>query len=89
MKFISLIAIVIVLALTMTVMTGCAYYEGGMQIVDTTFKFDKAIIFLPNGESIEGKVDSWLDFENSDMIQVKIDKVTYLTHSSNVILISE
>jgi hypothetical protein len=57
--------------------------------MDTTFKFDKAIIFLPNGESIEGEVDSWLDFENSDMIQVKIDDVTYLTHATNVILIAE
>ncbi len=65
--------------------SGC----GNMQAFDTTFKFDKAIIFLPNGESIEGEIDSWLDFENSDMIQVKIDGVTYLTHATNVIMISE
>jgi hypothetical protein len=62
---------------------------GNMQAFDTTFKFDKAIIFLPNGESIEGEIDSWIDFENSDMIQVKIDGVTYLTHATNVIMISE
>lgn len=59
------------------------------QLIDTTFYFDRAIIFLPNGELIEGKVESWANYENSDMTQVKIDGKTYLTHSSNVILISE
>ena len=77
-----LITLAVILAITLS---GC----GNMQAFDTTFKFDKAIIFLPNGESIEGKIDSWLDFENSDMIQVKIDGVTYLTHATNVIMIAE
>ena len=67
-------------------LTGC---EGGMQLMDTTYKFDRAIICLPDGTKIEGKCDSWLDYENSDVIQVKIDGVTYLTHYSNVILIAE
>lgn len=67
--------------------SGCEY--SNMQVMDTTFNFDKAIIFLPNGESIEGEIDSWLDFENSDMIQVKINGITYLTHATNVIMIAE
>ena len=65
-------------------MVGC-----NMQMVDMTYSFEKAIVYLPNGEVVEGKVDSWLDFENSDMIQVKIDGKTYLTHISNVVLISD
>ncbi len=56
------------------------------QIIYLDYKFNYAVIFLPNGEKIEGKVSSWNDYENSDMVQVKIDGVTYLTHSANVIL---
>ena len=44
---------------------------------------------MPDGEKIEGDVTSWKDFDSSDMVQVVIDGKTYLTHSSNVILISE
>ena len=65
-------------------MTGC-----NAQLVDTTFKFDRAVISLPNGEVVEGKVDSWRDYDNSDQIQVKIDGVTYLTHAANIVLIAE
>lgn len=78
-----LIAGILIITLVLT-MVGC-----NMQAFDTTYSFEKAIIYLPNGEVVEGKVDSWLDFENSDMIQVKIDGKTYLTHITNVVLISE
>lgn len=62
---------------------------GNMQVFDTTYSFEKAIISLPNGEVIEGKVQSWTDFEDGDQIQIKIDGKQYLTHISNVVLISE
>ena len=65
-------------------MTGC-----NRQIVDTTLTFDKAIISLPNGEIVEGKVTSWKDYADGDQIQVKINGKTYLVHSSNVALINE
>ena len=58
------------------------------QIIDTTYSFDKAIINLPNGEIIEGKVDSWKDYEG-DQIQVKIDGKAYLVHAEDIVLISE
>lgn len=38
---------------------------------------------------IKGRVESWVDFEVGDMIQVKIDGATYLTHPANVVLIAE
>lgn len=65
-----------------------------IQLFDTTWSFERAIISLPESGGykyfyVEGAVESWKDFEGSDMIQVRIDGVTYLTHSSNVILISE
>ena len=75
----------VVLAAVMGVMlSGC-----NRQIVDLTYKFDRAIVALPNGEVVEGKLDSWLDYENSDQIQVKIDGITYLVHSGDVVLIEE
>ena len=62
---------------------------GNKQFFDTTYSFDKAIISLPNGEIIEGKIDSWTDYADGDQIQVKIDGVVYLVHSSDIALIKE
>ena len=59
------------------------------QVIDLTYSYERAIISLPNGEIVEGKVQSWTDFEDGDQIQVKIDGVTYLTHASQIVLISE
>lgn len=58
-------------------------------IVDMTYSFERAMIQLPNGEIIEGRVSSWMDFEDGDQIQLRIGDKTYLTHISNVVLISE
>ncbi len=70
-------------------MTGCMQI-GNQQIgLDTTRTFRWAIIQLGNGELIEGSVDSWRDFDESDVIQVTISGITYLTHYSNVILTTE
>lgn len=65
-------------------LTGC-----NKQLVDLNYIYDRAIIKLPNGEVVDGKVQSWTDFEDGDQIQVKIDGVTYLVHSSQVALINE
>lgn len=59
------------------------------QIFDMTYSYEYALLWLPGGELVEGKVDSWRDFDDGDQIQVKIDGVTYLTHFANVVLISE
>ena len=56
------------------------------QVVDVTFSYERAIISLPNGEVVDGKVQSWTNF--GDKIQVKIDGVTYLVHSSQAALIT-
>lgn len=58
-------------------------------LVDLTYKFDRAIISLPNGDVVEGAVDSWTDYEDGDQIQVTIDGTTYLVHSENVVLIND
>lgn len=59
------------------------------QIIDTTYSYEKAILSLPNGEIVEGKVQSWKDYDDGDQIQVKIDGKQYLIHSEDVVLISE
>lgn len=66
-------------------LTGCGF----KQVVDTTFRFDSAIVSLPDGTVVSGKVQSWMDYEDGDQIQVKIDGTTYLVHSSNIVLIAE
>lgn len=62
---------------------------GNKQLFDTTYTFDKAIISLPNGEVVEGKVDSWTDYKDGDQIQVKVNGAIYLVHSSNIVLIKD
>lgn len=69
---------------TLLTLTGC-----NKQMVDLTYSYEYAILSLPNGEVVEGKVSSWTDFEDGDQIQVRIAGKTYLVHSSNIVLISE
>lgn len=64
-------------------LTGC-----NVQPVDLTFHYDYAYISLPNGECVEGEVDSWRDFEDGDQLQIVIDGVTYLTDTTRAVLIS-
>ena len=65
------------------VVTACNY-----QVIDLTYGFDYAYIKLPNGEIIEGNVESWRDYEDGDQIQVTINGKTYLVHASNCTLVS-
>ncbi len=82
MKKIVIIALIIALCLTLT-----ACQIGNRKIgFDTTQTFRWAIIQMGNGELIEGPVDSWRDFDESDAIQITINGVTYLTHYANAIL---
>lgn len=62
-------------------------FKGNRQIIDTAQRFDHAMIKLADGEIVEGRVDSWRDYENSDQIQVTVNGTTYLVHSTNVTLI--
>lgn len=78
-------ALIFVIIIIVSLLVGC----GNKTLIDTTYSFERAILILPNGEVIEGKIQTWTDYENSDQIQVKIDGETYLVHSSNIVLISE
>lgn len=61
---------------------------GNRQTFDFTYTFDEAIISMPDGSVVKGSVDSWKDYEDGDQIQVVINGVTYLVHSSNIVLIN-
>ena len=82
---------IIALALTLAVLAASALLltACNKQMVDLTYSYERAILSLPNGEVVEGKVSSWTDFEDGDQIQVRIDGKTYLVHSSNIVLISD
>lgn len=84
MKKIIALLLAVILVMGVLLLAGC-----NKQVVDLTYSYEYAIIGLPNGEVVEGKVTSWTDFEDGDQIQVKIAGKTYLVHSSNVVLISD
>ena len=85
-----LIAIIAVIVL---ILAGLVIYweitHGNRSLLDTKNRFDYAIISLPNGEVVEGKVSSWLDYSDSDVVQITIDGKTYLTSYVNACLIDE
>ena len=82
------IALIIFLAITLVSCTGCY----NKQPFDTTHDYDRAIVYLPNGEIVEGRVSSWTSwtsFGDGGAVQIKIDGKTYLTHICNVCLIDD
>lgn len=81
-----IVALLLGLTLAVSTLTGCG--KGNKDVWDTVYAFDYAIIELPNGEVIEGEVQSWCDYEG-EQLQVKINGVTYLTSSTKCILIAE
>lgn len=69
-----------------TMLAGC----GNLQVIDTTWNYDDAIILRGNETEDEGHVEAWRDYDDSDMIQVRLSNgKTYYTHGSNVILIDD
>lgn len=78
------VILALVLVAGLVLLAGC-----NKQMVDLTYSYNRAILSLPNGEVVEGKVSSWTDFEDGDQIQVKIEGKTYLVLSSNIVLISD
>ncbi len=62
---------------------------GNRQMIDMTYTYDRAVISLPNGEVVDGKIQSWRDYEDGDQIQVTVNGKTYLVHSTNIALIND
>ncbi len=81
-KRIICLLLAVMVILTMICLAGC-----NMSVIDTTYSFDEAMIAMPDGTVVQGKVESWKDYEDSDAIQVKIDGKVYYTFLDNVVLI--
>lgn len=82
------LVLIIFLAMILISCTGCH----NMQFFDMTYPYDRAIIYLPNGEIVEGRVSSWTSctsFGGAGAVEIKIDGKTYLTHICNVCLIDD
>ena len=80
-----IIAIILSALMLVATLTGC----GNKDMWDTNYTYDKAIISMPDGTILEGKISNWTDYEDGDQIQVTIDGKVYLVHSSNIVLINE
>lgn len=79
----------IALAALLVVMVFALCACGNRDMWDTVHTFDRVIVQLADGSVVEGKCQNWRDYENSDMMQVKVDGKTYLVHSTNCTLIAE
>lgn len=78
--------ILLALLLTALLLVLCAC--GNRTLFDTTYTFNRAMIAMPDGTVVEGVVTSWRDYDDGDQLQVTINGVTYLTHASNVVLMT-
>ena len=83
------IAVALIVLLIVGVIVSWEAVHGNRQLVDWKNRFNYAIIRLPNGEVAEGKVTSWLDYDDSDVVQITMNGKTYLTHYTNVCLINQ
>lgn len=80
-----IIAVGLSALMLVAMLIGC----GNKDLWDTNYTYDKAIISMPDGTVLEGKIDNWTDYDDGDQIQVTIDGIIYLVHSSNIVLINE
>lgn len=82
---VKILCLLLVALMVAMMLCGCS----NQQLFDVTFSFEYGYVKLPNGEVVEGRVTSWKDYADSDVVQVVIDGKTYLTHYSNVVLASD
>ena len=76
-----LLAIILAVAIALC-LCACNY-----TLIDAQYHFDSAVIRLPDGEIVSGKVERWTDYEG-DQLQITIDGITYLVHANNAALIA-
>ena len=66
-------------------MSGC-----NRDVVDIVWRYDYAIIALPDGTSKKVEIKSWTDYEDGDQIQITAtDGTVYLVHSTDCVLVRE
>jgi hypothetical protein len=78
------ILIITSLFVMFTILSGC-----NKAIIDTHYKFDRAIIRMPDGSALEVDVKTWSDYDGEQIQIVAIDGTVYLTSSYNCVLIKD
>lgn len=83
-----LIALLLVSIIIFTV-CGTLLSSCNKSLIDTHYHFKYAVIQRYDGEQLI-EIKSWTDFKDGDQIQItSVDDITYLLHSSQVILLSD
>ena len=75
--------VTLVTPLIMFILTSCNH-----GIIDTKYQYNYAIMILPNGTIIEGKIIRYNDYEGEQLQLVSEDGNIYLVNSSYTTLIS-
>lgn len=88
-KYVVAFAAFVLMAIVVVFIASSANAWGNQSWFDTTYSFERVQIAMPDGTYLAGEVETWQDYENSDVVQVKVDGKVYLTHYMNVVLISE
>ena len=61
---------------------------GNMDLIDTNFTFDTAIIGMPDGSAKTVEIKTWRDYEDGEQLQITAkDGTVYLVSANNTVLI--
>lgn len=91
-KIVAIFLAVITIALLGALTTGCeSKTQTGNRIIkgQDIQTFHYAYVRLGDKDVVEGYITQWRDYNNGDEIQLMIDGKYYLTHYSNVVMISD
>lgn len=78
------IALALVMVIAALLLASCCNKDS-LNSVDTYYE---AVIGMPDGTVVCGEVQTWNRHSYCDILKVKIDGVTYVVHSSDVVLMN-
>lgn len=90
-----LIMIGFVLLLALGIIGGCSYevyrkyLSGNQKLMDTTWNYKYADIYLPNGQVKTIEIKTWNDYEGEQIQIASTDGTVYIVSSFNTILRSK
>lgn len=89
-KIIALVIALSIIAGTFIFMSCGSASAFNVDIFDTNYKYNKAIIGMPDGTHMELDVKQWRDYEDGEQLQITDSNGdVYLVSSFNCILINE
>ena len=84
-----IIALICAVALMLTILVLCCSC-GNMDMFDTNYTYDRAIVEFPGGDVKTLTIKQWTDYEDGEQIQIITpDGTVYLVSSFNCILIND